>query len=299
MRQKTIHYSFVLVAVLCIFGAGCSIPGLTLNGRFTEEQDFTFAATGIASIHAETANGAIVLSATEIPEIKIHAVKTIKATTDEKAKEYAAEVVLKAEQEGDVLKVYYTQPKGWKQVQIDVSYTIQCPPALDLTIQTTNGNIEMLGPDKTVDANTTNGSIILTGGRGTLSLHTTNGNVKVEKATGKIEASTTNGNVSVDMDVLEENADLSTTNGGVHIHVGKGGAPIRAGSTNGSISVSLPADFNGQLDASTWNGSISSDFPVSMDKPSKTKLKGAIGQGGNSAIILHTTNGGVSIKKSQ
>ncbi len=285
------------VIVLCFTMSACFIPGVTLNGRFTEEIDLSFAAAGISVIDADTTNGSITVNASDTQEIKVHAEKTIRALTDEKAKEYAAEVELFAETEGDMLKVYYEHPKGWKQVQVNIQYTIDCPPSIALRLGTTNGNIEVMGVNKAVEANTTNGNIGLTGGEGTIILRTTNGNVDIEDSKGRIETSTTNGNIHARIETLEDKADLSTTNGGVHVEIQKGTAPVRASSTNGAITIGLPSDFNGQLDASTFNGSVSSDFAIPVQKPSKRSLKGPIGEGGDCEIYARTTNGGISIKK--
>lgn len=287
----------VVLAIACLYLTGCFIPGVTLNGRYTEEKEWSFTAAGIAAINAETTNGEIVVDASNTTEIKVHAEKTIRALTDEKAKEYAAEVILHAELEGNALQVYYDQPKGWKQVQVDVDYAIVSPPSVDLMLRTTNGNVQMAGTDKAVEAHSTNGDVTLSGGNGSIILRSTNGNVSAVRSVGKIEASTTNGEVNVNLDSLVENADVSTTNGGVQLEIQKGCAPIRATSTNGSISVTLPGDFSGQLDASTTNGSVSSEFPIPNQKPSKKNLKGPIGQGGANEVYLKTTNASITIKK--
>ncbi|MBN2330039.1 MAG: DUF4097 family beta strand repeat protein [Candidatus Omnitrophica bacterium] len=297
-KNYTILPSF-LCAILCIYLCGCNLAGWDLKAKYEEEKDWSLSAAEVELIDVVTTNGAIIVSSTDAPEIKIHAVKTIRAKTEEKAKEYAGEVVLYVEQDEGALNVFHEHPSGWKQVQVGVSYTISCPPQMEAKLKSTNGKISIDRLQRAVDALTTNGSIHLTGGQGEIQLRTTNGSVDIADSSGRINASTTNGKISARQIALSERADFSTTNGGVELDIESGAAPITAVSTNGSITLSLPAQFSGQLDASVSNGRIASDFAVPGASSQKKSLRGSIGEGGENRIFLTTTNGNISLKKRQ
>ncbi|MGC9328326.1 MAG: DUF4097 family beta strand repeat-containing protein [Candidatus Hinthialibacter sp.] len=295
-KNRSVVLSFSC-AVLCISLCACNLWEWDLKAKYEEEKDWSLPAAGVELIDMVTTNGAIIVSSTDAAEINIHAVKTIQAKTEEKAKEYAREVVLRVEQDGEVLKVFHEHPSGWKQVQVGVSYTLSCPPQIEAKLKSTNGKITIDGLQRALDALTTNGSIHVNGGRGEIQMRTTNGSVDITDSSGRIHASTTNGKITAKQIGLSERADFSTTNGGVDVDVENGAASITASSTNGSITLTLPEQFSGQLDASVSNGRITSDFGSPGESSPKKSLRGAIGEGGENQIFLTTTNGNISIKK--
>jgi DUF4097 and DUF4098 domain-containing protein YvlB len=71
---------------------------------------------------------------------------------------------------------------------------------------------------------------------------------------------------------------------------------VNVRTTNGSIELYIPADYNGVLEAATVNGSINVDFPVTVTGKISKKLKAVLGDGG-ATISATTTNGSVKIRK--
>ena len=64
-----------------------------------------------------------------------------------------------------------------------------------------------------------------------------------------------------------------------------------------SRSDTLPADVNADVRASTVNGDIETDFPLTITgRFGPRRLNGTIGRGGRS-LSLETVNGGIRIKK--
>lgn len=127
-----------------------------------------------------------------------------------------------------------------------------------------------------VRAQTMNGPIVAKGVQGDASLHTMNGLVDVD-ATGEIVAETANGEV---------------------IARAASGKPVKARTTNGQITLSLPGSAGADVDASTMNGRITSDFGE-VPAPSMPALHSAkfkIGAGG-AAVALHTTNGSIHVRR--
>ena len=74
--------------------------------------------------------------------------------------------------------------------------------------------------------------------------------------------------------------------------------PITATTVNGAVTVSLPGEFDGSLDAQTVNGRASSDFSVAtMGIQPNNQITGSIGTGGSPVITLRSANGDVSLRR--
>jgi len=130
-----------------------------------------------------------------------------------------------------------------------------------------------------------------------LKAETTNGSVHGRDLKSVVEASTTNGTIDV---ATSEWASGRSTNGHVGIAMGNAGwsGKLELATTNGGISVSLPASAGFKLHADTTNGSIRTDFPVTVQGTFGTKnISGTVGDGARE-LRLATTNGGIEVKKS-
>ena len=72
---------------------------------------------------------------------------------------------------------------------------------------------------------------------------------------------------------------------------------VTASTVNGSVTIEVPSNFAGELEMETVNGSLQSDFPVTMQGLFNPKhLRAKIGDGGPT-IRLKTVNGSVELKK--
>jgi hypothetical protein len=126
---------------------------------------------------------------------------------------------------------------------------------------------------------------------------TTNGGVHCRDLKSVVEAATTNGNVEVS---TSEWASAKTTNGGVRVAMGKANwnGELELLTTNGSVDVTLPASAEFSVRAATTNGGIHTDFPVTVQGSFSAKdLSGTVGAGGRELRVA-TTNGGIELKKS-
>ena len=126
---------------------------------------------------------------------------------------------------------------------------------------------------------------------------TTNGNVLGRNLASVVEAATTNGNVEVS---TSEWASATTTNGEIHVSIGsaKWNGELAVRTTNGSVDVTLPASAEFKLDASTTNGGIHTDFPITVQGSFNSKeLSGTVGGGGRELRVA-TTNGTIKLMKS-
>lgn len=124
---------------------------------------------------------------------------------------------------------------------------------------------------------------------------TMNGRVEVDNLHSDVEVLTMNGAIEVSTTGW---ARAKTMNGAVTVSMGSadwtGGMKIST--MNGGIEVRLPEDADVDLDATTMNGSIRSDFPIELSGWIRNRARGRIGDGGRS-LDLSTMNGGIEIRR--
>lgn len=105
---------------------------------------------------------------------------------------------------------------------------------------------------------------------------TTNGSVHCLNLDSVVEAATTNGDVEVS---TTQWASARTTNGSVRVSMGD-------------------AKWSGELNLTTTNGGIQTDFPITVQgRWGPKSLSGTVGSGGRELKVA-TTNGGIELKKS-
>lgn len=143
---------------------------------------------------------------------------------------------------------------------VQVAWTIKVPRGVQFTGRTVNGQVVARGLTAVAE------------------VHSVNGNLTVETSSWA-SATTVNGSITARMGRAdwEGEAELSTVNGG--------------------ITVELPSDASMQVDASTVNGSMSTDFPLTVrGKWGPRRMSGTIGQGGRS-LSLSTVNGSMELRR--
>lgn len=135
--------------------------------------------------------------------------------------------------------------------------------------------------------------------RASLDLRAHNGGISIENVTGRLALATENGGIhlaDVGGDVRGE-----TTNGGIEVDL-KGdhyeGAGLDLTTTNGGVSLAIPASYSARLETGTVNGRISTDIPFTVEGEDVGRtLTTKLGQGG-ALIHVATHNGGVRVRRS-
>jgi DUF4097 and DUF4098 domain-containing protein YvlB len=91
-----------------------------------------------------------------------------------------------------------------------------------------------------------------------------------------------------------------TTNGGLDIRLagsGWSGVGLDVTTTNGGVTMAVPADYNSRIETGTTNGGLDVDFPVTLQGHIDRKhLTFDVGKGGPPVRAM-TTNGGVEVRK--
>ena len=139
-----------------------------------------------------------------------------------------------------------------------VRFTVQVPVGVAFVARTVNGSIDGDGLNGDAEGHTVNGSVRLS-------------------TTGTASGNTVNGSLTLAMGRTDwrDEAKFSTV--------------------NGSITLRLPAFLSANLRATTLNGEIESDFPISTTgTANRRRIEGTIGNGGQ-PLTLSTVNGSVKL----
>src|SRR4051794_11189238 len=159
----------------------------------------------------------------------------------------------------------------------------------------TGGVITLTVPaDTSVELKTVHGPLVVDGLHGEVVVSSTNAPITAMNISGTIVAETTNGTIKASMDRVDP------------------AKPISFSSTNGSIDVVLPADLKANLKMRSYNGSIWTDYDMTVpgSKPQTTAggsnarfevkfdrtMYGTVNGGGVDASFS-TLNGRITIKK--
>lgn len=153
--------------------------------------------------------------------------------------------------------------KGRNNVQnndVKVSFTVEVPRDTRLVARTVNGGIRATGLQSDVDA------------------HTVNGNVQVG-TTGLASAVTVNGSIDAAMGRADWSDDLEFE------------------TVNGGITVEFASELNALVKANTVNGSIETDYPLTVKgRWGPRSLTGTVGNGGRN-LALTTVNGSIELRR--
>lgn len=149
--------------------------------------------------------------------------------------------------------------------------------------------------DSSLHLRSANGSIRVDGVHGEIDAETNNGSMHILNVSGSVLASTHNSAIVVTMDRVDS------------------GKPSAFSTLNGSVDVTLPADTKANLKMTSDNGSIYSDFdvtvgsrnmitgPSGMAGPRRIRVDhtvtGTINGGGGADLTFRTNNGSIVIRK--
>src|SRR5215213_11590395 len=158
-------------------------------------------------------------------------------------------------------KIFASGPESRRNYHWDVSYEVFVPRRADISVETHNGGIAISEVNGRIDFTAVNGGVVL------------------KKVGGAVRGSTTNGGLVIELSGDRwdgESLDVSTTNGGVIM--------------------SVPENYSAHLETGTVNGSVNTEFPVTVQGRVTKQLALNLGSGG-AMVRAMTTNGGVHLKK--
>ncbi len=130
-----------------------------------------------------------------------------------------------------------------------------------------------------VGATTVNGGVRVRGASAPVVAATVSGDVDAETADGPVSAVSVNGSVRARMRAFADTGDVSLF------------------TVNGTATAELPARLDADVEATTVNGSINTDYPLTVTgKYMSHQLRGTVGNGGR-RVHITTVNGSINVKK--
>jgi hypothetical protein len=237
-------------------GDWCAQTDLRRNERCEVRALSVAARDGEISVNASP-NGGIRVESWSGNEVRVLARVVTRGLTDGAARDLADEVDVRTAP-GSVSS---HGPRARMGSSWSVSFRVLVPEGTALDLRTSNGGITVAGVGGSVRARTTNGS------------------VRLEDVAGRVMARSTNGSITTVVSrplAADDALELRTT--------------------NGAIRVGLPDGTSARIEASTTNGRISTDFPVTVQGQIGRRLSATLGDGGPE-IRANTTNGGIRITR--
>ena len=160
---------------------------------------------------------------------------------------------------------YSSGRDGWRDDGgdrwVSVHFVVRVPDGVRVDVRTVNGSLEVRGATAEVVARTTNGG------------------VRAETLGGPVDARTTNGSIFASMRSVGDARDLEFR------------------TTNGSVTVEMPANLGAEVEMSTVNGRVSTEFPVTISgRIDPKRLRARVGDGSR-RVSMRTVNGSVELRR--
>jgi hypothetical protein len=282
----------VVAACVALAGACLAPPRVASAAQLKQVTERVFPLEAGGEVRVDSQNGRISVEAWNRSEVRIQITREVRSGSDEQAADLMKQLRADVEVGKDHIAIKSVYPKrvqnvgiwdvlGQRVGAVNIHYYLQVPRETELDLRTSNGEVRVRGTTGDVTAATTNGGIDVSGVTGALDVRTTNGEIQLSGIDGSASGGTTNGTVEAELDRLAAGGevDLSTT--------------------NGDVTVALPANLAATLDATTTNGRVRVAFRVTTQGDiSSKRIRGTIG-GGGIPISLRTTNGNIEISKAK
>ena len=238
----------------------CSNGGYSNDrARHCEVREQSVASIGRLNVDS-LQNGGVTIKGWLRGDVLIRARIDASADTEGAAANLASRVTI----DGSGGQVRATGPESENNAWWSVSYEIFVPQSTDLTLKTHNGGVSVSDV------------------RGQLHVEGVNGGVHLKRVAGDISGRTVNGGIEVELagsGADARNVELTTTNGGV--------------------TVAMPANYSARVQTETGMGRVQSDFPLPTTADSRSRrMDFTIGAGGP-PIHITTGNGSIRLKRSE
>jgi len=275
-------------------------------------------------------SGDIVVSRGSSSDVSVEIVKTARGRTDEDAREQLQLVQVEVVERGGRAEVKAQYPQGdemrrnnRRNINVSVAYNVSAPAGIRLRASSISGSITVRDIKGDVSAESVSGNVqIFNGGRIT-SAKSISGNVEVNDTAidGTFNASSVSGSVimrrvkarqldlgSISGEVLLDDVDsqqvqAQTVSGNLRF----GGAVAKGGryelsSHSGNVSVALGGSTGFEVEATSFSGSIRSDFTFNSGSGDsgnarwRKSIRGVHGDG-SAVLDLTTFSGSIVISK--
>jgi len=315
-RMERLAVPLALAFVLTL-GVGLALG----REKYEEKFDKTVPLAKGSKVYLINVSGNIEIKSWNEDQVKIEAFKVSEASNPDKAKENAKEVTIEVTEESGVLRIETKYPErrgfwGNNSGNVSVSYKLWIPEKAaaevksvsgDVTldfihggaakVNSVSGDVNVLGAAG-VEIKLVSGDISLENVMGDAYLHSVSGWIKATKVKGSVEIESVSGDIE-----LHEVAEARTVTGKtVSGNITYAGTIIAGGNYeftthSGDIVLKIPASSAFDLEASTFSGTIDSDFEIQVvGKISPKEIRGTV-SGGGARIRAKSFSGNIELKK--
>jgi hypothetical protein len=308
--RRILALTSLLVLILAAQGCGWSSP-------FRAKKDIARTVDHVpaSALHVDTHNGSVeIVASPEYGDVAIKAKLTCGGTTQAEADQRLQQARVDASR--DTSRTLWIKPvfPGGRRGGDGASISVQLPQSGDVSVDTSNGSVEISGTTGQVVVDTSNGSVDLLHHDGPATIETSNGSVHALHTTGSLEIDTSNGRVLVESHggalridtsngavVVTDQAGettIDTSNGSITLTLRPDATgPVVLDTSNSSISLTIGPAFAGSMTVRTSNGSISIHDPVGTVRTreiGKSRAEFIIGADGPPSRLI-TSNGRISL----
>lgn len=219
-------------------------------------------------------------------EIKVDAIKRVRHRNADEAKRFLSQLRVEVTQVGNRVEVrtFYPRSTGGRGLSAEVDYTIVVPQSTAVAVKTISGDLSVIGVRGEVRMESTSGDVEVAGTPNLVVAKTISGDVRAKDisastltlgtVSGSVIASALKvraldcGSISGDVqlsDLQVERLTAKTINGDIDFDgiLARGGR-YEFNAHSGDVRLVLANVSGFELDASTFSGSIRSDFPVTL-----------------------------------
>jgi DUF4097 and DUF4098 domain-containing protein YvlB len=287
-----IHSRLTAVLLPLLWLNACAEIDFGPSDRYKEDFHYSYALPEGGRFSVESSNGSIEISTWEKNEVEVNGTKY--AASSEALRDIRIDVMPTS----GAVSVRTVTPSAWHG-NMGARYVIRVPKHVTLDrVVSSNGSVHVQDVEGSVRLRTSNGSVHTARTKGDLDIQTSNGAVEASH-TGPLQIRTSNGSITADLrdPGPNEPVRLESSNGRIEL-TSNAAIPVRASTSNSSITLRLPASANARVRAHTSNASITTDFDVMTHSGTQSKhsLEGNIGNGGP-LLDLTTSNGSIKILK--
>jgi len=261
------------VAAGLILLSGCDIEDLA-GARYDRDFHYSFPLNSNGRVSVETFNGSIEVSGWDQNNVDIS------GTKHGPTQDVADSLDVGVDHSPSLVTIHVQRP-SMHRGNMGAKFVIKVPRT---------AVVELLS--------SSNGGIRVTDAAGPARLRTSNGGIRIAGLSGGLEAHTSNGSITADLDRVDGEVRLETSNGSIELRLpDRIREGVRAHTSNGGITLRVPEGLDARLSAHTSNAHVSSDFDVrTQGEIGRNRLEGLIGKGGP-LLDLSTSNGGIRLTR--
>ena len=295
--MKSLLSAGVLICASTL-GAGCVVVD-SQGHIYRDEKRFTV--SGKPDLQLTTFDGSI--------EIRPGDDKTVVVEIEKRGptKEAVDSLQVDTKQDGNRIEVTVRKPAG-DSAFFGIGH--MTPTARLIVTMPREGNVVAKSGDGAIRVEQLRGKLELRTGDGSIHARDISGDLLLHSGDGSITLDSAQG--TVDIDTGDGSVSVSGKPDAIKVHTGDGSVTLRADSGtrmtdewsittgDGGIVVSLPQDFDAELDANTGDGSIHTEMTVSTDGGgaiSRHSVRGRLGSGGK-LLRIRTGDGSIRLKTS-